>query len=126
MEITKIDDNNFVADGVHYEAFTQKGCDDCHLVDNEDFCYSLGSKDIFCEMRRKDSRAVIWLKKEAPPKNIVSPQNPPPAGLVPEYIYDATVASSRTKDIVAAMQRYIEKEKPIPVEWAQELVRRLS
>ena len=41
----------------------------------------------------------------------------PPLGLKPRRVHDY----QRVKDIVAAMNRYIEVDKVIPTEWAEEL-----
>lgn len=43
--------------------------------------------------------------------------NKPPLGLEPRRIHDY----QRVKDIVAAMNRYIEADKVIPTEWVEEL-----
>ncbi len=126
MEITKIDDNNFVADGVYFTAKPSDNCRECHLA-RSSLCSGTSMVGIDCRSSfRSDCTSVIWLETEHPPLDTVSPKATPAEGLVPEHIYDAISASLRAKDIVAAMQRYIETEKPIPVEWAQELVRRLS
>lgn len=44
--------------------------------------------------------------------------NKPPLGLEPRRIHDY----HRVKDIVSAMNRYVEVDKVIPTEWAEELL----
>ena len=41
----------------------------------------------------------------------------PPLGVMPKMIWD----NIRVNDIMDAMQRYAVAEKPIPVEWLEEL-----
>ena len=40
----------------------------------------------------------------------------PPLGVMPKYFWD----KKRVSDLVSAMQRYIDAEKPIPKEWVDE------
>lgn len=46
------------------------------------------------------------------------PDQKPPLGLKPRCVHDG----ERAMAIMAAMKRYIEKHKPIPKEWADELL----
>ena len=47
--------------------------------------------------------------------------NKPPLGLIPKSIYEAQIMLERMNMIVDAMKRYAAVQKPIPVEWIEEL-----
>ena len=47
--------------------------------------------------------------------------NKPPLGLMPKSIYEAQIMLERMNMIVDAMKRYAAVQKPIPVEWIEEL-----
>ena len=51
--------------------------------------------------------------------------NKPPLGLVPEYVYNIQSNTERMDRIIDAMKRYSKADKPIPVEWIDELERRI-
>jgi len=40
----------------------------------------------------------------------------PPIGVMPKHIWDA----KRKQDLLEAVMRYMDKNKPVPVEWIQE------
>jgi len=46
----------------------------------------------------------------------------PPLGLAPQYIAD----TQRAREILAAMDRYLEAGKPVPHEWVTELKKRIG
>lgn len=52
-------------------------------------------------------------------------ESKPPLGLTPRDIAESMFNESRIRDIVAAMNRYYEADKAIPVEWCAELKERL-
>ena len=52
-------------------------------------------------------------------------ESKPPLGLTPRDIAESMFNKSRIRDIVAAMNRYYEADKAIPVEWSAELKERL-
>lgn len=45
----------------------------------------------------------------------------PPLGLTPRAIYEKQCVDKRIEDILAAMYRYSLDDKPVPVEWVNEL-----
>ena len=52
--------------------------------------------------------------------------NKPPLGLMPEDIYDLISNSKRMTEILDAMTRYSEANRPIPIIWVEELRRRIE
>lgn len=48
-----------------------------------------------------------------------------PLGLKPEFIHNMQCNTERMADIIEAMKRYSEAEKPIPLKWITELERRV-
>ena len=51
--------------------------------------------------------------------------NKPPLGLTPEHIFNTMQNTERIAEIIAAMKRYSEATRPIPVVWIEELERRI-
>ena len=51
--------------------------------------------------------------------------NKPPLGLTPREVFDTQADQYRSSEILKAMERYSEVEKPIPVEWVRELRERM-
>ena len=49
----------------------------------------------------------------------------PPLGLIPREIYAIQVNTERMAMIIEAMKRYSEADKPIPLEWIEELEERI-
>lgn len=49
----------------------------------------------------------------------------PPLGLKPQDIYDKECHEARIIEILDAMMRYTEAQKPVPKEWINELERRI-
>lgn len=45
----------------------------------------------------------------------------PPLGVEPRYAFETRMRFERMKELVKAMDRYIEKDILVPEEWAQEL-----
>jgi hypothetical protein len=45
----------------------------------------------------------------------------PPIGLMPKKIYAEQVRETRILDILQAMRRYAEAQKPAPIAWIDEL-----
>lgn len=86
---------------------------------------------------RCDDEGVLWCSREChylteyphlPWVDILAEQQQevqepvkPPIGLVPRSVFEVVTRQQRTKDIFAAMQRYAEAGKNVPVEWIDEL-----
>lgn len=47
-----------------------------------------------------------------------------PLGVMPETIWQEKKNDERVRDLRAAMKRYLDDDKPIPLEWLDELKRR--
>lgn len=50
------------------------------------------------------------------------PEERPPIGLIPESVSD----KERTIDILQAMLRYVDYNKPVPREWVNELSKKMN
>ena len=49
----------------------------------------------------------------------------PPLGLMPEHIFNHIQNTERINEIIQAMKRYSEAQRPIPTVWIEELERRI-
>ena len=52
--------------------------------------------------------------------------NKPPLGIIPKDLYEIKVNMERIDMIIAAMKRYSEAGRPIPVRWVEELEERIN
>jgi hypothetical protein len=74
-----------------------------------------------------DFKLVEWTTEHGhftnyPSENTPSSHVKPPLGLQPQSIHD----NLRVKDILAAMQRYVAANKPVPNEWLEELIDKIE
>lgn len=74
-----------------------------------------------------DFKLVEWTTEHGhftncPGGNTPSSYVKPPLGLQPQSIHD----NLRVKDILAAMQRYVAANKPIPEAWIEELIDKIE
>ena len=74
-----------------------------------------------------DFKLVEWTTEHGHFTNYISGNTPsnyvkPPLGLQPQSVHD----NLRVKDILAAMQRYVAANKPIPNEWLEELIEKIE
>lgn len=54
----------------------------------------------------------------------IEPHRRPPIGLMPEKTYEQAVNAERIRSIVAATERFLAEDYPIPPPWVEELNRR--
>lgn len=74
-----------------------------------------------------DFKLVEWTTEHGhftnyPNGNTPSSDVKPPLGLQPWVIHD----NLRVKDILAAMQRYVAANKPVPESWIEELIEKIE
>lgn len=97
---TTLQGNKSITVGTAYEV--EKDADFHYTIENDKGFSARYSKDCFEEI----------------PKKVENP----PLGLMPRKIYWEELNYHRRQDIIAAMHRYMEAKRDIPVEWCKELI----
>lgn len=74
-----------------------------------------------CEFYTENYPHLPWVDILAEQQQEAQEPVKPPIGLVPRNIFEDNMRQQRANDILAAMQRYAEASKAVPVEWIDEL-----